>query len=115
MKRVQFATSLTAGMVQPVITLGEREKLLHKPITAGELLGAMADGPLPNRNVLPDVQGDGVAVEHRGRGHVPRRERTARGIDRDVVVGNPALYRSGRQVDQIADRLAGSAGENGGS
>jgi NitT/TauT family transport system substrate-binding protein len=41
MKRVQFATSLTAGMVQPVITLGEREKLLLKPITAGELLGAI--------------------------------------------------------------------------
>jgi NitT/TauT family transport system substrate-binding protein len=38
MKRVQFATSLTPGLVQPVITLGEREKLLHKPITAGELI-----------------------------------------------------------------------------
>jgi NitT/TauT family transport system substrate-binding protein len=38
MKRVQFATSLNAGVVQPVITLGEREKLLHKPITAAELL-----------------------------------------------------------------------------
>ena len=38
MKRVQFATSLTPGLVQPVITLGEREKLLHKPITADELI-----------------------------------------------------------------------------
>lgn len=38
MKRVQFATSLNAGYVQPVLTLGEREKLLHKPITAAELI-----------------------------------------------------------------------------
>lgn len=38
MKRTQFATSLNAGLVQPVITLGEREKLLHKPITAAQLL-----------------------------------------------------------------------------
>jgi ABC-type nitrate/sulfonate/bicarbonate transport system substrate-binding protein len=38
MKRVQFATSLNIGMVQPVITLGEREGLLHKPITAAELM-----------------------------------------------------------------------------
>jgi NitT/TauT family transport system substrate-binding protein len=38
MKRVQFATSLTSGMIQPVLTLGSRVKLLHRPITAGELM-----------------------------------------------------------------------------
>ena len=38
MKRVQFATSLTPGLVQPVITLGERQNVFHRPITATELI-----------------------------------------------------------------------------
>ena len=104
MKRTQFATSLTSGMVQPVITLGEREKLLRKPITAGELLRAMADDQLPNRNVLPDVQGDGVAVEHRGPWPRPT-SRADRSRHRSVMSSSairPCTV-PGRQVDQIAD------------
>lgn len=38
MRRVQFATSLTPDLVQPVITIAENLKMFSKPVTASELI-----------------------------------------------------------------------------
>lgn len=38
MHRVQFATSLGTDLVQPVVTVAEREKLFHKQVAASDLI-----------------------------------------------------------------------------